>query len=334
VTTGGYDARMRAAVNTRYGPPDVVRVVEIPTPVPGDREVLVKVHATTVNRTDCGFRAAKPWIVRFFAGLTKPKHPVNGSEFAGVVEALGPGVTSFAVGDRVFGFREEGRAAHAEYLTMPEGGPIATIPEGLSFEEVAPSTEGSHYALANIRKAKVRRGQRVLVNGGTGAIGSAAIQILKHEGVTVTATSRGEHTELVKGLGADRVIDYTAEDFTQDAETYDAVLDLVGKSTFGRCKRLLRPRGVYASTDLGPFAQNPVLGLVTRLSRGKRAMLPLAPRYDQERVRFFQGLLGSGAFRPVIDRTYPLDRIVEAYRYVETGRKIGNVVITVVPTDA
>jgi NADPH:quinone reductase-like Zn-dependent oxidoreductase len=292
-------------------------------------EVLVRVHAATVNRTDCGFRAAKPWIVRPFSGLTKPKATINGSEFAGVVEELGSRVTSFAVGDRVFGFSEERRGAHAEYLAIPEDGPIATIPGDLTFEEAAPSTEGSHYALSIITKTKIRSGQRVLVNGATGAIGSAAVQLLKAQGVTVTATCPGEHVDLVRGLGADRVIDLTAEDFTRDLETYDVVLDAVGKSTFGRCRRLLKPRGIYASTDLGPFAQNPVLGIVTRLLGGRRAMLPLPPRYDQERVRYFRGLLESGALRPVIDRRYPLDRIVEAYRYVETGRKVGNVVISV-----
>ena len=330
-----YDVRVKAAVNTRYGPPDVVRVVEVPTPVPGHREVLVKVHATTVNRTDCGFRAAKPWIVRFFSGLRKPRATINGSEFAGMVEALGGGVTSFAVGDRVFGFREDGLGAHAEYLTMPEDGPIATIPEALSFEEAAPSTEGSHYALANIRKTKIRSGQRVLVNGATGAIGSAAVQLLKAEAeaVTVTATCATEHIELVRSLGADRVIDHTAVDFTKDGQTYDVVLDAVGKSTFGRCRRLLKPRGIYASTDLGPFAQNPILGLLTPLFRGRRAMLPVAPKCDQALVRYFRGLMDSGAFRPVVDRTYPLDEIVEAYRYVEMGRKVGNVVIIVIPPD-
>jgi NADPH:quinone reductase-like Zn-dependent oxidoreductase len=320
---------VKAAVNTRYGPPDVVHVVEVPTPTPGVGEVLVRVHAATVNRTDCGFRAAKPWIVRPFSGLTKPKATINGSEFAGVVEELGSRVTSFAVGDRVFGFSEERRGAHAEYLAIPEDGPIATIPGDLTFEEAAPSTEGSHYALSIITKTKIRSGQRVLVNGATGAIGSAAVQLLKAQGVTVTATCPGEHVDLVRGLGADRVIDLTAEDFTRDLETYDVVLDAVGKSTFGRCRRLLKPRGIYASTDLGPFAQNPVLGIVTRLLGGRRAMLPLPPRYDQERVRYFRGLLESGALRPVIDRRYPLDRIVEAYRYVETGRKVGNVVIGV-----
>ena len=322
---------MKAAVNTRYGPPEVVRVVEVYRPTPGEREILVKVHVTTVNRTDCGFRAGKPFIVRFFSGLAKPKATINGSEFAGVVEEIGRRVTSFAVGDRVFGFREVGLGAHAEYLTIPEDGPVATIPEDLDFEQAAPSTEGSHYALSDIRAAKIRSGHRVLVNGGTGAIGSAAIQLLKDLGATVTATCDTEHLELVKGLGADRVIDHTATDFTRDTESYDVVFDAVGKSSFRRCRRLLEPGGIYLSTDLGPLSLNPLLALVTPLFGGRKVMFPIPPKHDQAGVRSLGELLGSGAFRPVVDRRYPLDEIVEAYRYVETGRKIGNVVIDIHP---
>ena len=320
---------MKAAVRTRYGSPEVVRIAEIDKPAIHDHEVLVKVHATTVNRTDCGFRAAKPFIVRFFSGLIRPKAKVLGSEFAGVVEAVGPGVTSYAVGERVFGFSEDRFGAHAEYLSMVEDGPLATMPANMTFEEVAPSTEGSHYALACIAKAKIRSGQHVLVNGATGAIGSAAVQLLKRLGAVVTAVCDTEHVELVRGLGADRVIDYTAEDFTTDEQTYDVVFDAVGKSSFGRCKRLLEPGGFYLSTDLGPFAQNPILALITPLFGWKRAMMPIPPKHDQDRVKRFKEMIESGEFKPVIDRRYRLDQIVEAYRYVETGQKIGNVVIIV-----
>lgn len=321
---------MKAAVYTSYGPPDVVRIEDVDTPTPGDHEVLVKVHATTVNRTDCGFRAP-PFFVRFFSGLTKPKRTVLGTEFAGVVEAVGGDVTSFQVGDRVFGFSEGRWGAHAEYLAIPEDGPLATMPANVTFEEVAPSTEGSHYALTNIRAAKIRSGHRVLVNGATGAIGSAAVQLLKDLDATVTGVCDTEHVELVRGLGADRVIDYTVEDFTKDVQTYDVVFDAVGKSSFGRCKRLLEPGGIYLSTDLGPLSMNPLLALVTPLFRGKKVMFPIPPKHDQEGVRRFKELIESGAFRPLIDRRYPLDQIVEAYRYVETGQKIGNVVIGVDP---
>jgi NADPH:quinone reductase-like Zn-dependent oxidoreductase len=321
---------MKAAVHTRYGPPEVVRISEIEKPAVKDHEVLVKVHATTVNRTDCGLRAAKPFIYRFFIGLTRPRMTVLGNEFAGVVEAVGGGVTTFEVGDRVFGFSGTSFGAHAEYLAIPEDGLIATMPADLTFEEAAPGTEGSQYALSMIRTAKVQGGQDVLVNGATGAIGSAAVQLLKSLGAHVTAVCGTDNLELVKGLGADRVIDYTAEDFTKDEQRYDAVLDAVGKSSFGRCRRLLKPRGTYLSSDLGPLSQNPFLARVTPLFGGRKVRFPIPTQRDRAMVmRYLKELIESGAFMPLIDRRYPLDEIVEAYRYVETGQKLGNVVIIV-----
>ena len=274
------------------------RAPNMDAPTPKDNEVLVKVQATTVNRTDCGFRAGTPFFTRFFTGLSRPKVTVLGSEFAGEVEAVGSGVTSFEVGDRVFGYsglRHGSRfGAHAEYLAMPEDGLVATMPANVSFEEAAASTEGSHYALWFIRKAKVRSGQDVLVNGATGAVGSAAVQLLKSMGAQVTAVCDTRNVELVRDLGADRVIDYTAEDFTKDEQTYDVVLDAVGMSSFGRTKRLLKPGGIYVSGDWGPKAQNPVLALVTPLFGGKKVIFPLA-KDDQEMARYLNGsLLGQG----------------------------------------
>jgi NADPH:quinone reductase-like Zn-dependent oxidoreductase len=325
---------MKAAVHTRYGPPDVVRVVEVEQPAAKADEVLVKVHATTVNRTDCGFRAAKPFIVRFFTGLVRPGVTVLGNEFAGVVEAVGSGVTSFEVGEWVFGYCEGRFGAHAEYLVVPEASALATMPAGLTYEQAAPSTEGSHYALSFIRAAKVQRGQDVLVYGATGAIGSAVVQLLKSLGANVTAVCGTENLELVRGLGADRVVDYTVEDFTRDEQRYDAVFDAVGKSSFGRCRRLLKAGGIYSSTDLGPLSQNPLLAIVTPLLGpllgGKRVKFPI-PRQGPDMARYFKGLIESGQFKPLVDRRYPLEEIVEAYRYVETGQKIGNVVISVQP---
>jgi len=325
---GRYGACMQAAVRTRYGPPEVVRVVEVPTPKPRANELLVKVYATTVNRTDCGFRGAKPFFVRGFTGLTRPRVTILGNEFAGQVEALGPGVKTFAVGDRVFGYDDTAFGAHAQYLTIREDASLALIPANVSDAQAAPATEGSHYALAVIRKAKIRSGQRVLVNGATGAIGSAAVQLLANRGVHVTAVCDTAHLELVRGLGAERVIDRTVEDFTQDDQTYDVVIDAVGKSSFGRCRRLLEPRGAYLSTELGPYSQNPLLALVTPLLPGRSVLFPL-PRHDQAMINNLKDLMDSGQFRPVIDRRYPLADIVQAYRYVETGQKIGSVVITV-----
>src|SRR3954468_13533888 len=321
---------MKAAVYTRYGPPEVVRIGEVDKPSVGDHDLLVRVHATTVNRTDCAYRAARPLFMRALTGLARPRRTVLGTEFAGVVEEAGGGVTSFAVGDRVFAYNEGAFGTHAEYLSVPDDGAVATMPAGVTFEEAAPGTEGSHYALAFVRTARIQAGQDVLVHGATGAIGSASVQLLKSRGATVTAVCDTANLELVRSLGADRVIDHTAQDFTEDEQTYDAVLDAVGKSTFGRCKRLLKPGGVYLSSDLGPWWQNLVLPLVTPLPGGKKVRFP-TPRQGQEMVRYFRELIESGEFRPLIDRRYPLDQIVEAYRYVETGRKIGNVVIDVVP---
>lgn len=320
---------MKAAVSSRYGPPEVVRIAEVPRPAPTDDELLVKVHATTVNRTDCGYRAAKPFFIRLFSGILRPKAAVLGTEFAGEVEAVGAGVTSFAVGDRVFGYNEGRFGCHAEYLAIPEHASLTTMPSGWSFQAAAPGTEGAHYAISCIRKGGIEADRHVLVHGATGAIGSAAVQILKHIGAHVTATCTTEHIGLVESLGADRVVDWTAGDFTQDAERYDVVFDAVGKSTFGRCRKLLEPGGLYLSTDLGPLLQNnPMLSIVTRVFGDKRVMLP-TPIDDPEIVRYLGALMESGDFEPVVDRTYPLDEIVDAYRYVETGRKVGNVVISV-----
>ena len=322
---------MKAAVQTRYGPPEVVRISEVEKPTLKDNEVLVKIHATTVNRTDCACRAARPCFMRLFTGLVRPRAMVLGNEFAGVLDAVGASVTSFELGDKVFGYNEGPFGAHADYMSIPEGGSVATMPANVTFEQAAASTEGSHYALSHIRAAKVQSGQDVLVYGATGAIGSAAVQLLKSLGASVTAVCDTDHVELVRGLGADRVIDYTVEDFTKDEQTYDVVLDSVGKSSFSQCKPLLKPGGVYLSSELGPLAQNPFLALIAPLHGGKRVMFPI-PRHDQKMVGYFRGLLESGEFRPVIDRTYPLDQIVEAYSYVETGQKTGNVVISLEPS--
>ena len=317
-------------MHTRYGTPDLVRICEVDAPVPQANEVLVRVHATTVNRTDCGYRAAKPFITRIFTGLRRPRVTIMGTEFAGVVEAVGGGVKTFEIGDRVFGYSEGRFGCHAELLAVPENGSIASIPANLTFVEAAPGTEGAHYALSLIRKAKILQGQTVLVNGATGAIGSAAVQLLKGLGAHVTAVCDTAHLELVSRLGADRVIDCTKEDFTLDEQRYDVVLDAVGKSTFGRCRRLLKSGGLYSSAELGPFCQNPVLALATALTPGKTVIFPI-PRDNQAIVKHLKDLIESGTFRPVIDRRYQLEQIVEAYRYVETGQKIGNVVIEVAP---
>lgn len=325
---------MKAAVQTRYGPPEVVQVREVPKPVPKEGEVLIQVHATTVNRTDCGFRASKPWFVRAFSGILRPRRPTLGCEFAGRIEALGKGATRFSVGEEVFGFDDARWGGHAEYMTLPEDAMLTTKPEGVSFQQAAPITEGAHYALFYIRASSIGAESQVLVNGATGAIGSAAVQLIKVLGAHVTAVCRGEHFDLVKSLGADAVIDYEREDFTACGRQFDVVFDAVGKSSFGRCAPILKPSGIYTATELGPRAENPFLGLwCAKVGSipghdGKKVLFPL-PENRKQDLGYLKRLVEEGKFRPVIDRTYPLDDIVSAYRYVESQRKVGNVVIDV-----
>jgi len=327
---------MKAIVYTEYGPPEVLQLKEVEKPAPKDNEVLIKIYAATVNRTDCGFLRAKPFIVRFFSGLTKPGKTILGNEFAGKIEAVGKDVKSFRHGDQVFGFSGDNFGAHAEYMIMPEDGLLTNMPSNMSYVEAAPGTEGSHYALNLIRKANVKSGQKVLIYGATGAIGSSAVQLVKFFGADVTAVCNTRNVELVKSLGADKVIDYTKEDFTKIGETFNVVIDAVGKSSFGACKKLLKSGGIYCSTDLGFLSQNPFLAIWTSIfgslpgQTGKKVIFPI-PKATKADVLFFKELIGMEKFKPVIDRCYPLEQIAEAYRYVEKGQKIGNVVITVEP---
>lgn len=319
---------MKAAVYTRYGPPEVVRIDEAEKPVPGPQEILVHVHATTVNRTDCGFRSAQYFVSRFFSGLFRPKNKVLGCEFAGTVEAVGSNVRDYRAGDTVFGYDDSRFGCHAEYKVIPENGAIAHLPAGMDFIQSAALTEGSHYALSDIRAAKVKKGDTVMVYGATGAIGSAAVQLLKHLGAYVVAVAGTAHTGLVQSLGADEVIDYQTGDFTATRHSFDFIFDAVGKSSFGQCKALLKPEGIYISTELGKRSENIFLALFTPLKGGKKVLFPL-PVIRKEDVRYLKDLAERGIFRPVIDRVYPFDQILDAYRYVETRQKIGNVVIQV-----
>ncbi|MFA7379695.1 MAG: NAD(P)-dependent alcohol dehydrogenase [Bacteroidia bacterium] len=318
---------MKAIIHTRYGPPEVAELKEIPVPQPQKNELLIKVMATTVNRTDCGFRSAEYFVSRFFSGLFRPKQQTLGCEFAGIVEAVGSNVTLFSVGDKIVGYNDEHFGAHAQYLLVAEDKAITHLPHNLSFEEAAALTEGAHYALCNIRAAKVQGGQNVLVYGATGAIGSAAVQLLKHFGANVTAVCNTPNVSLVKSLGADVVIDYTQQDYTTNHNTYDFVFDAVGKSSFGQAKKVLTKKGIYISTELGKNGENIYLALLTPLLGGKRLLFPL-PTISKSDVELLRDLAEAGKFKPVIDRTYSLEQIVEAYRYVESGQKIGNVIVT------
>jgi NADPH:quinone reductase-like Zn-dependent oxidoreductase len=319
---------MKAATYSRYGPPSVLNIQEVLRPIPIDNEVLVRVQATTVNRTDCAMLRAKPFIIRFFTGLRRPRNPVPGTAFAGEVVAIGKDVTTYRAGDRVFGFNDRGLSTYAQYLTLPETEAFTTIPEGTSYEQAAASSEGAHYAYNFINKLPIEPGQQVLVYGATGAIGSAAVQLLRYFGARVVAVCDTKNLGLVQSLGAERVIDYTAVDFTRDTQKYHYVFDAVGKSTFARCKPLLLPGGVYLSSELGYLAQNIFLALTTPLAGGKRVIFPI-PSDCRRSVLLVKELMEQGHFKAVVDRTYPLEQIAEAFAYVETGQKVGNVVVTV-----
>ena len=319
---------MKAVVYSKYGPPEVARLMEVPKPIPKDNEVLVKVYSSTVNRTDAGFRSAVYFISRFWSGLLRPKYQILGCEFAGVVEETGKDVKEFKEGDKVFGFNDKTFGGHGEYLTIAEAGALTVMPANIGFDEAAPLTEGAYYAWMGIRAAKIKSGQNVLVYGATGAIGSAAVQILKHFGATVVAVCGTKNIELVKGLGANSVIDYQTQDFTKTTNRYDFILDAVGKSSFGQCKPLLTDKGIYISTELGKNAENILFALVTPLLGGKKLLFPI-PAINKNDVLFLKELFQQGEYKPVIDRQYDLSQIVEAYKYVESGQKTGNVLLKV-----
>jgi NADPH:quinone reductase-like Zn-dependent oxidoreductase len=313
---------MRAVVYDRYGPPDVQRLAEAARPVSKDDEVLIKIRATTVTRTDCGPRSAEYFISRFVTGLRRPQQQILGLEFAGEVEGAGAAVTTLAVGDRVFGAK--GYGAHAEFICMGQDAALAWMPAGVSFEEAA-VCDAAALALACLSPAILHEDRSILIYGASGSVGAAGAQLAKSFGANVTGVCSGKNVELVRALGADRVIDYTRGDFTRDGETDDVIFDAVGKISFRRCRRALKPGGAYCETDLGLLWHVPILAMVTRRIGDKRVILGTT-RYTQADVIFLEELIEAGKYRAVVDRVYPLEQVVEASRYVETGHKVGNVV--------
>src|SRR5262245_1166695 len=324
--------RMRAVVHDRYGPPDVLRIEEIEPPVPQHDEILVEIHATTVTRNDTHSRAGEPFIGRLFSGLRRPKRKVSGIELAGEVAAVGASVTEFEAGDEVFGFGglfgpNAGRfGAHAELICVKEGGPIAHKPAALSFEEAAAVPDGGLLSLFDLRHAELHEGDKILVYGASGSIGTAAVQVAKALGADVTGVCNTKNVEVVEQLGADPVIDYMREDFTGNGETYDVIFDAVGKLSFRRCKESLRAGGRYIATD---GFRNIVLGPWTSRFGDKKVVFPIPPRYTKQDLLFLNGLIDAGQYRPAIARFYPMEQVIEASRYVETQQKTGNVVLTV-----
>jgi len=330
---------MKAVVCTVYGPPEVLQLKEVEKPTPKDNEVLIRVRATSVNFGDTmarNFKAITPrkfsmpflfWLLtRVSLGLRKPKIAILGNEFAGEIEAVGKKAERFKKGDRVFGYRGQSFGAYAEYLCMPENGVLATKPANMTYEEIAVVPYGAIMALNLLRKVNVQPGQRVLVNGASGGIGSAVVQIAKHLGAEVTGVCGTPRLEFVKSLGADKVIDYTKEDFTQNGETYDLIFDILGKSSFSQCQSSLKPNGtlLFASFKMKQLFQM----LRTSRTGAKKVVCALAPGSVEDLISVKE-LVETGKIKSIIDRRYPLAEAAEAHRYVEMGHKKGNVVITV-----
>jgi NADPH:quinone reductase-like Zn-dependent oxidoreductase len=312
---------MRAVVHDRYGPPEVLRVAEVDRPDPADDEVLVRVHATTVTRTDIHMRAAKPFFWRFMLGLRRPRRRVLGLEFAGVVEAAGASVTQFETGDRVFGLRN---GSHAEYVCVREDRLIARIPDRLGFEEAAGVCDGMSQGMNALKAGRVGPGTRVLVYGASGSCGTATVQLGAYLGAHVTAVCNGKNVDVVRSLGPDEVIDYEREDFTRNGQTYDVVVDAVAKHSFLRSRRSLAPDGRYVATDR---LYNVPLAWITKWFGKKKVVFDFTG-YERQNVLLLRDLLEAGKYRAVIDRAYPLEDVVEATRYVESWQKTGNVVLT------
>ena len=317
---------MRAALHERYGPPEVLRVADVERPVAEEDEVLVRVEASTVTRSDTDLRSVEYPFARAFTGMRRPKRTIAGTEFAGVVEKTGAAVTELAAGDEVFGFQG---GANAEYVAVRETGVIARKPERLSWAEAAAVPDGSLLALTILRSVGDVRGKQVLVYGAAGSIGTGAVQLLAHHlGADVSAVCDTKDVELVRSLGAREVLAREREDFTKTGKSYDAIVDAVGKSSFRCCRRALKPGGVYVTAGLGFMYHVPLVSLATRFVGSRRAKLGIGS-YRKEDLQLVKKLVDQGAYRPVIDRTYALDDVVEANRYVESGRKTGNVVLTV-----
>jgi NADPH:quinone reductase-like Zn-dependent oxidoreductase len=320
---------MQAVIATSYGSPDVLQLAEVEKPVPKANEVLIKVHAALVTSSDTAFRKGEPFLVKVIYGLSKPRLAIGGVEFAGEIEAVGSSVTLFKIGDQVFGMSPDKFGAYADYMILSEAAPMVTKPANMRYEDAAGVCDGATTALTFLRDtAKLQRGQSILINGASGAVGTYAVQLAKYYGAAVTGVCSGTNIDLVKSLGADQVIDYTQEDFTQNGQTYDVIFDAVGKSSFPRCKDSLAPNGVYLATV-------PTLGIVwhmawTTVSGHKKAKFVTAGlMQNKQNLDFLKELFEGGQLKSVIDRSYPLAEIAEAHRYVDTGRKKGNVVILV-----
>lgn len=323
---------MKAIVYTKYGPPEVLQFKEVAKPVPKGNEVLVKIYAATVSSEDCTFRMGRPFIARLATGLFRPKINIPGTNLAGEIEAVGNEVGKFKPENQVFAASDENFGAYAEYLCLPEQGAITLKPENMSYAEAASICGGGLTALPFLRDAgNIQFGQRILIIGASGSVGTSAVQISKYFGAEVTGLCSMTNLELVKSLGADKVIDYTIEDFSKNGETYDIIFDAVGKSSFSSCKKSLKPSGIYLSTVLtAGIMFNMLWTSIFGSKKAKITFAGLRPAKEKSKdLIFLKELAESGIIEPVIDRSYPLDHVVEAHSYVDKGHKKGNVVLTV-----
>ena len=317
---------MKASIHEKYGPPNVLKYIDWKKPKPKAKEVLIKLTSCTVNRTDCAMLRAQPFIMRFLTGLTKPKNPILGTDFAGVIEQIGSEVTKFKEGDRVFGFDDIGVSSHAEYMCYSENLAIRKIPSNVGFDQAVGIIEGAHYARNFINKTALKDGDRVLINGASGAIGIAALQLCLFHGAKVTAVVGTKNIDLIKSFGVEKIINYESDDFTKTKSRFEFVFDTVGKSTFGQCKQILVEKGVYISSELGPGAQNLFFTLSTKLFGRKKVLFPF-PADKPGSVELVSKLLSNGQIKAIIDRSYPPEEIQKAFEYVETGQKTGCVLL-------
>jgi NADPH:quinone reductase-like Zn-dependent oxidoreductase len=316
---------MKASVYNKYGNSEVLEIREIEKPKPKTDEILVTVRATTVNRTDCAMLKAKPYIMRLFTGLTKPRNPILGTDFAGTIEEVGEEIKNYKIGDCVFGFNDLGVSSHAEYMCISKKKAWSQIPEKVSFEQAAASLEGAHYAINFINKVKVAPHHEALIYGASGAIGSAMVQILKSLNLSITAVGNSQSQDKLQRMNLKKVLDYEKEDFTKLVERFDYVFDAVGKSSYFKTRHLLKPKGVYISSELGYMAQNVFLPLLTLFS-GKKVKFPF-PSNIEASIKIIAKLLQNNEFEPFIDKTYALEDIKEAFDYADSGKKTGNLVV-------
>ncbi len=320
---------MKAIIYTKYGSPDVLHLSEVDKPTPKDNEVLIKIYATTVSSGDCRMRKADPFAVRFFNGLTRPKKiTILGNELAGEVEAVGKDVKLFKKGDQIFGQAGMKLGSNAEYICLPEDAAITLKPTNLTFEETATIPFGGNTALHFLRKGNIRSGQKVLIYGASGSLGTAAVQLAKHFGAEVTGVCSSANLELVKSLGADKVIDYTKEDFTKSGQIYDIIFDTTGKSPFSGCVKSLKQNGIYLRS-VHMSISSIVRGLWTSMTSSRKVIGGVATE-RKENLVFLKELIEAGKYKPVIDRRYTFEQIPEAHRYVDQGHKKGNISITLI----